>query len=544
MRKRILWMLPVAVAAGAAAVAAADPPGSPTLTPVPTANTRSAGYAPASKLSPELTQVIVAQGSTRTENVLGGINFYGYDSDKTNTAGDPIMIPSTTAPTLEAHKTEPDKNTYLVFKNGLKGADPAYNYGTHFLFQGHESGTPGYFTRINLDADAAHRVTLLGTIPTGDIDGSTWDPWAKQLLLTTENINAPTYAATPDFPSTVTDLSGSIGKGGYEGIQDDSDGNLWIAEDIGGSNKPGTVSKFPNSYIYRYVPKKPGDLLNGKLQALQVLNAAGQPITAESQTAVNSPDQLALHTYGKSFKTTWVTIHNTATDGTTAFQALPLAKAAHATPFKRPENGAFRPGSKFKEFFFDETGDTNAGTPPQSALPAPENADAGGWGSIFKVTQADPSADTGMLTIAYKATEATAAPDNVAFLSKNVFSFVQDAGDTLHAQANALDSAYAFDVTGAMPTPWRWLAEGRDASATYDAGCGNACGNDGDNEITGLHVSDGDPTVNGILGAKNPELSNKKWRWFYTQQHGDNFTWEVLVNRAAHGDDGDDNDDQ
>ncbi len=53
----------------------------------------------------------------------------------------------------------------------------------------------------------------------------------------------------------------------------------------------------------------------------------------------------------------------------------------------------------------------------------------------------------------------------------------------------------------------RWLAEGRDSAATVDAnatpsGFGK---NDGDNEITGAVVSDGDPTVQGILGAKVPE---------------------------------------
>ena len=39
-----------------------------------------------------------------------------------------------------------------------------------------------------------------------------------------------------------------------------------------------------------------------------MLNAAGDPITKASQTTlVNSPDQVALHTYGASFKTNWVT---------------------------------------------------------------------------------------------------------------------------------------------------------------------------------------------------------------------------------------------
>ena len=39
----------------------------------------------------------------------------------------------------------------------------------------------------------------------------------------------------------------------------------------------------------------------------------------------------------------------------------------------------------------------------------------------------------------------------------------------------------------------RWLAEGRDASATLDPAAGGFGKNEGDNEITGVHVSNGDP---------------------------------------------------
>jgi hypothetical protein len=516
------------VAVALTATGAASTLGSPKLTDVPTANAKSDGYALASRLSPELRQIVVAQGSTKMENPTPQIGYYGYDNDVVNVAGESQMLPTTAAAT-EAHKTEPDKNTYLIFKRGLPGADPTYDYGTHFLFQGHEGGAPGYITRINLDADAAHRVTLLATkdasgAPLATIDGSTWDPWAKRLLFTTENASAPTYVASPGYPSTVEDVSGALGRGGYEGIQDDSDGNVWIVEDIGGSNKPGTTAKVPNSFVYRYVPREPGDLAHGRLQVLQVLNAAGVPMTQASQGALNAPDQLALHTYGASFRTRWITIHDTAVDGVAAFNANSLAKANDGTPFKRPENGAFRPGSHFRQFFFDETGDTNA--------TSPENANAGGWDSVFKLTQADPSADTGRITIFYKGARAHAGFDNVAFLSDDEVAFVEDAGDTLHTQRNALDSGYVFDArldySNPANQPLRWLAEGRDASATIDAANGGFGKNDQDNEITGAHVSDGDPGVHGILGAKSPKLFRDGWRWFYTQQHGDNPTYEVI----------------
>jgi hypothetical protein len=532
-RTKVLTLLAGSMAAMAAAfgaVVAASPPDGPSLSGVPAANTASAGYAPASVLSPQLAQVVLAQGSTKLENGSALTSYYGYDNDVLTSDGQPQMVPTPANP-AEAQKTEPDKNTYLVFKQGLKGADPAYDYGTHFLYQGHELGAngAGYITRINLDADPAHRVTLLATKDAAGnaittIDGSTWDPWAQRLLFTTEGAGKPTYSATAEYPSTVKDVSGALGRGGYEAVQNDSAGNMWIVEDIGGSSKPGTKAKRPNSFVYRYVPATPGDLQNGRLQALQVLNGAGAPITFESQEPLNSPDQVALHTYGNSFDTRWVTVHDTAVDGSAPFNANTAAKAAHATPFKRPENGAFQPGSRFTQFYFDETGDTNA--------TSSENDPSGGWGSVMKLSQPSPTADSGRLTMFYKSDKAHSGFDNVTFLSRNVMTFVEDAGDTLHAQRNALDSGYTFstmlDYSDTSNQPVRWLAEGRDPSATLDSANGGFGKNDGDNEITGAIVSDGDATTNGILGAKVPDLADSSWRWFYTQQHGDNPTYEVI----------------
>jgi hypothetical protein len=550
-RIRPLWFAAGAAAAVTAAVAAGR---SIPLTHVSAANPKAAGYAAASQLSPELRAVGIAQGSLPLENPQGIIGWYGYENDtpSPDAAGLPQMVPANLATPAEAQKTEPDKNTYLVLRNQT-GADPSYDYGTHFLFQGHEGAArvggkkQGYITRINLDADTRHRVTLLATQdvtgqPLDTIDGSTWDPFAQKLVFTTEDQNGPTYSATLDVPSRVEDVSGALGRGGYEGIQNDADGNLWIVEDIGGANKPGTTAKVPNSFVYRYVPRRPGDLHNGKLQVLQVLNAAGQPITFESQTPVCAPDQVALRTYGTSFATRWITIHDTAVDASAPFNANVAAKAAHGTPFKRPENGVFRPGTRFREFYFDETGDTNA-TSVENGGTAASLCTAGGWTSLFKVTQSSPSADEGQISLFYEGDMAHAGFDNVTFLSRDVLLAVEDAGDGLHSQRNALDSGYALDVrvdysSGAQPV--RWIAEGRDPSATLDASNGGFGKNDGDNEITGAHVSDGDPTTGGILGAKIPDVFRDGWRWFWTQQHGDNFTWEVLpAPRGDRRDDGD-----
>lgn len=135
----------------------------------------------------------------------------------------------------------------------------------------------------------------------------------------------------------------------------------------------------------------------------------------------------------------------------------------------------------------------------------------------------------------YNGDEAHAGIDNVTFLSRNSISFVEDAGDTLHAQRNGLDSGFVWqvgtDYSNPKNQPLRWLAEGRDASATLDADNGGFGSNEGDNEITGLVVSDGDKSIHGLLGAKLPDLSSRRWRWFYTQQHGDNRTYEVRLSK-------------
>jgi len=126
--------------------------------------------------------------------------------------------------------------------------------------------------------------------------------------------------------------------------------------------------------------------------------------------------------------------------------------------------------------------------------------------------------------------------DNIQFWSKNQLVAVEDRGDTLHAQGNALDSAWMFDVrldyANPANQPVRILAQGRDPSATVDSSLLGTPGfqNDGDNEISGIHVSDGDPSIGGILGAKNPRPFEDGWRVFYTGQHGDNVTYEIVPN--------------
>jgi hypothetical protein len=525
----------IAAALGAVAVLGATTfANGPSITDAGPANTRTAGTTLPDKLSPQWRQVTVAQGSTALENPSALTSWYGYFND-----GPMLPAPGDVqAPghNVEATKSEPDKNTYLVVK-GQHGADPKYDYGTHFLYQGHELDTVNgdYITRINLDADAAHRVTKLAETetdgdPVPEIDGSTWDPFAQRLLFSTEGgAEGGLTEATLDFPSKVSKLWGVAGQGGFEGIQNDQYGNVYIVEDSGGpAGKVNTHAKQPNSFVFRLLPYDPANLdAGGKLQVLQVesLEHPG-PIVfgSDPDKDILSADTKDLHTYGHTFKTTWVTIHDTKKDGTAAFDANAAAKKGGGTPFKRPENGQFKPGTGFKKFLFAETGDTT--------LTTEAGTDFGGFGAIQELQQ-DPKSDKGTLRLFYQSDKTHSSFDNVTFFDKTHVIFVQDQGSGLH-DSIGFDSAYMFDVNvdyskGTQPV--KVIAEGRDPSATIDAAlaaAGHGFQNEDDNELTGIHESNGDPTAGGLLGAAIPKGLGHGWRLFYTHQHGDNVTSEVI----------------
>ena len=231
----------------------------------------------------------------------------------------------------------------------------------------------------------------------------------------------------------------------------------------------------------------------------------------------------AVWSWNTKLSTRWATVHDTDKDGSEPFDANALAKAASGTPFKRPENGQFRPGVSFKEFYFTATGDTNIKT--EAGL------EYGGFGGVFRLTQKKPSADTGRISIILKGDPSHTGFDNLSFLDGNQLLITEDAGDKLHAQRNAFDSMYLIDVTADYTSkdPIRVLAQGRDDQATADTKFAGMEGyqNDGDNEITGIHVSDGATSIEGLIGTAAPTPFENGWRVFYTRQHGRNITFEI-----------------
>ena len=197
------------------------------------------------------------------------------------------------------------------------------------------------------------------------------------------------------------------------------------------------------------------------------------------------------------------------------------------TPFKRPENGQFRPGIGFKEFYFTATGDTNIKTEA--------GQEYAGFGGIFRLTQKKPSSDTGRISIVLRGAVAHTGFDNLSFLDGNQLLITGDAGDKLHSQRGMFDSLWLIDVTAdyTAKDPIKVLAQGRDDLATLDTTFAGMPGyqNEGDNEITGIHVSDGSATVEGLIGTKAPAPIDGTWRVFYTRQHGTNTTFEITLKK-------------
>ena len=120
VRKGMSLLAAVAVSFLPVASAYADegngPNGKPGwVTSVSSANPKAAGVSAPNVLSPELIATIVAQGSNQLENPSDLSSFYGYDN------GGPLVPAPGDLPSavhkVEATKTEPDKNTYLILEN-------------------------------------------------------------------------------------------------------------------------------------------------------------------------------------------------------------------------------------------------------------------------------------------------------------------------------------------------------------------------------------------------------------------------------------------
>ena len=134
-------------------------------------------------------------------------------------------------------------------RRASRARTPRYDYGTHFLYQGHEGARHREREEAGLhhaDQPRRRRGAPRDAARVAGLDGQP-DPDDRRLDVGSVGPAAALHDRERErtdlrgdarYPSTVDDVSGALGRGGYEGIQNDSDGNIWIVEDIGGSIKP------------------------------------------------------------------------------------------------------------------------------------------------------------------------------------------------------------------------------------------------------------------------------------------------------------------
>jgi len=460
-----------------------------------------------SVLSVELAEVAVAQGSTPLENPASVVLADGSTVviDHYGTMGPGPMVPLTG--NVEAQRTEPDKNTYLVLRDQT-GPDPTYDYGTHFVFQGHEVGLQGgALTRINLDADGPHRVTLwAATLADGSPIAGTTDRrgiLCAPLVFTTEN-RAPERTEHLTFPRSWRTFRDPR-RGVYEGVQNDA---MQRVDRRGVGGKAGVVKharQAADSFVYRFVPKKVGSRERGRLEALQVTSLeTGMPIAFHDGQATPTSSRLTPRTFVLRQGLQDQVGHHPMTPRSTArLRSAPTWRPRLCKQrLQRPENGQFRPGVRDVEFFFDETGDTTLTTEAGSAF--------GGFGAIFKLSLRHASSTKASFRSSSWVTRSHGL-DNCAFWNKDFVAFVEDAGDGLHASATRSIRPSCSDVRRItrIQRTFRCGSSPKDGTLPRRSTRrfpGSAWVQQRGRNGSGYHVSTAMRVERGILGALTPRL--------------------------------------
>ena len=287
---------------------------------------------------------------TPVENPAAGITHYGY-ANVSATA--PMVADAEHAVQRRGHQDRARQEHLPDAAAPDRSPTLATTTAVHFLFQGHEAGLvvnppvnnvnrQGAITRINLDADAAHRVTVLATQdvhgnPLPAIDGSTWYPFSQRLLLTAEFGNGPGGSGGGVWQATVgVPIAGRIARRhsrprrlrGHPGRRRRQ--SLRLVEDVGWRDPGGGLERARGQQLrlslHSEEHPQPGSTA-ARLQVLQVASRAhAGPILFDATSALTQ-DMKDLHSYGNVFATQWITIHDTGTDGSADFDANTLAKA-------------------------------------------------------------------------------------------------------------------------------------------------------------------------------------------------------------------------
>ena len=424
----------------------------------------------------------------------------------------------------------------------------SYDYGTHFLFQGHESGVDGARLhhpdqprrRRRAPRDAAGDA---GRDRRADRRRSTARPGTRgrsACCFTTENASAPTYAATPDYPSTVDRHLRRARprrlRGHPERLATATSGS---SRTSAAPTRPGTTAKQPEQLR---LPLRAGAARatshNGKLQVLQVLQRRRQPdhVRVARRRSTAPTRSRCTPTARRSRRSG---SRSTTPPPTAPRRSTPTRSRRRrtATPFKRPENGAVPPGHGLPRVLLRRDRRHRRHEPGERR---PRAAGA----RCFKLTQSEPvGATPATLSLFYKGDQAHAGFDNVDVplarpgrvrrgRRRHAARPAQRARLRLRARRHArlLEARRP-----AGPLARRGPRRVGDARLRATAASARTT-------ATTRSPASTSPTATrapaGSSARRRPTCGDGGWRWFYTQQHGDNPTYEVLLgDRHGAGDD-------
>ena len=186
-----------------------------------------------------------------------------------------------------------------------------------------------------------------------------------------------------------------------------------------------------------------------------------------------SQDMKDLHTYGNVVRRPMGARSTTRDiDGTPPFDANALAKAARRTPFKRPENGLFRPGIELPRVLLRRDRRHQRRHRGRRGVRRLRR--------VFKLDAGGPSADARRAARSFyhgdrrtpASTTSRSGRENQIVVRRGRAATRCTPSATRSTPATLFDVDADYSKPGAQPV--RFLAEGRDASATIDSGLSRA----------------------------------------------------------------------
>ena len=430
------------------------------------------------------------------------------------------------------------RSTYLVFKDGPARAPTRLRLRDAFPVPGprgrlapglHHADQPRRRRRASRDAagDAGRRRQCRSR-------RSTAAPGTRGRSCScspTENAAAPTYAATPGLPldgrRTSRARSAAAGTRASRTTPTATSGSSRTSAARRKAGHDGEAAEQLPLPLRADHAGRPAER-----QAAGAAGARRRRATRSRQAVAGAgqrPGPVALHTYGKTFTTRWVTIHDTPSTAT------PVQRE-HAR--EGAERDAVQAARRTACSVRARSSRSSTSTRPATRTRrAPENGCCGGWGVDLQAdAEVDRQPTPARCRSSTSGDAAHAGFDNVAFLSQEPDRLRRGRGrrrctgsatgsTRLHARRDdgllePGEQACALARRGP-----RRVGDDRRRPTAASARTTTTTRSPAFTSRTAI------PATDGILGAKDPhpwQADGDTWRWFYTQQHGDNPTYEVL----------------